>query len=138
MMNDKVKNNKTLNILLWIAQALMAAMFIMAGVSKTFQPIIALAESMPWVNDVSSMMVRFIGVSELLGGIGIILPSLLRIKPKLTVYAALGLVAVMIMAAGFHTMRGEYPAIGANVIFSAILGFIAWGRSAKIPVAAKA
>jgi uncharacterized membrane protein YphA (DoxX/SURF4 family) len=132
------QNNKVLNVILWIAQVLMAAMFIMAGASKAFQPIAALAADMPWVNDVSSTMVRFIGVSELLGGIGIILPAILRIKPKLTVSAALGLVAVMIMAAGFHTMRGEYPAIGANAIFAAICGFVAWGRSKKAPILAKA
>jgi len=127
-----------MNISLWIAQGLMVAMFIMAGVSKSFQPIEALAESMPWVNDVSSSLVRFIGVSELLGGIGIILPAILRIKPKLTVSAALGLVAVMIMAAGFHAMRGEYSAIGANAVFIAILAFVTWGRSKKAPILPKA
>ena len=127
-----------MNISLWIAQGLMAAMFIMAGASKSFQSIEALAEGMPWVNDVSSTLVRFIGVSELLGGIGIILPAILRIKPKLTSLAAWGLVAVMVLAAGFHGMRGEYGAIGANAVFIAILAFVAWGRSKKAPILPKA
>lgn len=137
-MNDITKTNKAMNISLWIAQGLMAAMFIMAGVSKSFQPIEALAESMPWVNDVSSSLVRFIGVSELLGGIGIILPAILRIKPNLTSLAAWGLVAVMVLAAGFHASRGEYGAIGANVVFIAILAFVAWGRSKKAIILPKA
>jgi len=136
-MNDITKTNKAMNISLWIAQGLMAAMFLMAGASKTFQPIAALAESMPWVNDVPSSLVRFIGVSELLGGIGIVLPAILRIKPSLTSLAAWGLVLVMIAAAGFHASRGEYSAVGANVFFVAILAFVAWGRSKKAPILAK-
>ncbi|MDA8886653.1 DoxX family protein [Bacteroidia bacterium] len=131
-MNDNNQNNKATNIGLWIAQGLMAGMFIMAGASKAFQPIATLAESMPWVNDVSNILIRFIGVSELLGGLGIILPAILRIKPKLTIYAALGLVAIMIMAAGFHTIRGEYPAIGGNIFFATICGFVAWGRGKRV------
>jgi len=89
-MNDTTKTSKAMNISLWIAQGLMAAMFLMAGATKTFQPIEALAESMPWVNDVSSGLVRFIGISEVLGGIGIILPAILRIKPRLTFLVAWG------------------------------------------------
>lgn len=130
-------NKKAMNISLWLAQGLIAAMFIMAGASKSFQPIEALGESMPWVASVPDNLVRFIGFSELLGGIGIILPALLRIKPNLTVTAALGLVAVMIMAGIFHVYRGEFTAIGVNAIFAAICGFIAWGRSKKAPILAK-
>lgn len=133
----KDTNKKTMNILLWLAQGLMAAMFIMAGASKSFQPIEVLGASMPWVASVSDSLVRFIGVSELLGGIGIILPAMLRFKPNLTVTAALGLVTVMLMAAIFHAYRGEFTAIGGNAIFAAICGFIAWGRSKKAPILAK-
>ena len=86
-----IKNNKTLNIALWVAQALLAAMFLMAGAMKSTQPIEELGKSMTWVNDFSAGMVRFIGISELLGGIGLLLPALLRIKPFFTPLAALGL-----------------------------------------------
>ncbi len=78
------KNNKTLNIALWVAQVLLAAMFLMAGIMKATQPIEELSQSMTWVNDFSAGMVRFIGISELLGGIGLLLPALLRIKPIFT------------------------------------------------------
>ncbi len=134
----KNKNNKAIHIILWIAQGLMAAMFIMAGAMKASQPLEVLAASMPWISATPSALVRFIGVSELLGGIGLILPALLRIKPFLTSWAAIGLVIVMFLAAIVHATRGEFSSIGVNVFVIAICGFIAWGRSSKAPIPAKA
>ena len=128
------KNNKAINIALWIAQGLLAVMFIMAGIMKASQPIEALAESLPWVTEVSSGLVRFIGISELLGGLGLLLPYIFRLKPFLTVWAALGLAAVMVLAAVFHASRGEFSAIGINTVIMAIALFIAWGRSKKAPM----
>lgn len=132
------QNNKVINIALWIVQGLLGLVFIMAGATKGFQPIEAIAESMPWVTEVPANLVRFIGVSELLGGIGLLLPSILRIKPNLTVWAAIGLTIVMVLAAFFHGSRGEFTAIGANALFIALTGFVAWGRSKKAPIAPKA
>ena len=130
-------NNKALNIALWVAQAIFGLMIIMAGAAKAMQSIEALAESMPWVTTVSAGLVKFIGISELLGGIGLLLPSILRIKPELTVWAAYGLALVMVLAGGFHASRGEYSAIGVNVFMMAIAIFIAWGRSKKAPILPK-
>lgn len=130
-------SNKKLSIVLWIGQGLMAAMFLMAGSMKLTSPIEALAESLPWVTTVPAALVRFIGLSELLGGIGLLLPSILRIKPQLTVWAAKGLAAVMVFAAIFHGSRGEFSAIGMNAVLLAIVLFIAWGRSKKAPIQAK-
>lgn len=132
------KNNKVINIALWAVQVLLGLMFLMAGAMKASQSIETMAESLPWVTDVSAGLVRFIGVSELLGGLGLLLPSLLRIKPFLTVWAAIGLAAVMIFAAIFHGSRGEFSAIGMNVVMAAMFVFIAWGRSKKVPILAKA
>lgn len=131
------KSNKAIHIILWIAQGLLAVMFIMAGLMKASQPLEALAESLPWVTSTPLGLVRFIGISELLAGIGLVLPALLRIKPSLTVWAALGLVPIMIAASVFHGSRGEFSAIGANVFIMAIAGFVAWGRSKKAPIAPK-
>lgn len=130
-------SSKGMNIGLWIAQALLAIMFLMAGGMKAAQPVDALVESLPWVTSVPAALVKFIGVSELLGGLGLLLPSLLRIKPSLTVTAAYALILVMILAGIFHATRGEYSAIGMNVVLAAIAYFIAWGRSKKAPIAAK-
>ncbi|MFK7906266.1 MAG: DoxX family protein [Chitinophagales bacterium] len=131
-------NNKAINIALWVAQVLLGAMFLMAGAMKASQPVEALAASLPWVTSSPIELVRFIGISELLGGLGLLLPSILRIKPFLTVWAAYGLALVMLLAALFHGSRGEFSAIGVNVVLIAIFGFIAWGRSKKAPIAAKA
>ena len=130
--------SKALQIILWIAQVLLAAMFLMAGISKTFQPIDQLSQMLPWASQVPVGLVRFIGVSELLGGLGLVLPALLRIQPRLTVLAAIGLAAVMVFAALFHATRGEFSAIGMNLILAAIALFIAWGRTKKAPIQPKA
>ncbi|MBQ4915602.1 DoxX family protein [Maribacter sp. MMG018] len=131
------KSNKAINIALWIAQGLLAVMFIMAGIMKATQPIEALAESLPWVTSTPLKLVRFIGISELLGGLGLLIPSIFRFKPFLTVWAALGLALVMVLAAGFHASRGEFPNIGTNIVLIGIALFIAWGRSKKAPILPK-
>lgn len=131
------KSNKAIHIALWIAQGLLAVMFIMAGIMKATQPIEALAESLPWVTSTPLTLVRFIGISELLGGLGILIPSIFRFKPFLTVWAALGLALVMVLAAGFHASRGEFPNIGMNIVLIGIALFIAWGRSKKAPILPK-
>jgi uncharacterized membrane protein YphA (DoxX/SURF4 family) len=131
------QKNKTLLIALWIVQGLLAAMFLMAGFMKSFTPIEELAGSLPWVKEYSPALVRFIGVSELLGALGLILPSLLRIKPQLTPLAALGILIIMVLAAGFHLMRSEYETIPVNVIIGALALLVAWGRYKKLPIQPK-
>ncbi len=130
-------SNKKLNIALWIAQSLLAAMFLMTGVMKLTSPIETLAESLPWVTSVPVALIRFLGLSEFLGGLGLLLPSILKIKPQLTVWAAGGLTGVMVLAAVFHGSRGEFSAIGMNVVLMAIAVFIFWGRSKKAPIQTK-
>lgn len=130
----KQKNNKAIHITLWIAQGLLAVMFIIAGIMKASQPIEALSESLSWVTSVPSELVRFIGVSESLGGLGLLIPSIFRFKPFLTVWAAFGLIAVMVLAVIFHLTRGEFSAIGMNMMLMAISLFIAWGRGKKAPI----
>jgi putative oxidoreductase len=134
---ENQKSSKVVNIVLWVFQGLLAAMFIMAGASKLFQTISELANSLPWVTEVPEGLVRFIGISELLGGLGLLLPSLLRIKPILTPVAALGLAAVMVLASIFHISRGETSVIGMNFVIMAIALFVAWGRMKKAPIHAK-
>lgn len=132
-----IKKNKGMNIGLWIAQVLLAIMFIMAGVMKVSQPIEILAESLPWVTSTSTVLVRFIGISELLGGLGLLIPSVFRFKPFLTVWASVGLAVIMVFAAIFHTTRSEFSGIVTNLIIMTIALFIAWGRSKKAPIIAK-
>jgi uncharacterized membrane protein YphA (DoxX/SURF4 family) len=130
-------NSKALNIALWATQVLLALLNLMAGSTKLFQPIEELSKMLPWATEMPALMVRFIGLSEVLGGLGLLLPSLLRIQPQLTPIAAIGLAVVQLLAAGFHMSRGESSVIGANILFLAMAVFIAWGRMKKVPIAAK-
>jgi putative oxidoreductase len=130
-------SNKGLNIALWITQVLLAALYLMAGSTKLFQPIEEIAKMLPWAAEMPAGLVRFIGLSELLGGIGLLLPALLRIQPKLTVFAAIGLSLVQVLATGFHLSRGETAVIGMNFLLLAMAVFIAWGRTKKVPIAPK-
>jgi len=127
----KQKLNKGINIGLWLAQGILAAMFLLAGFTKSVTPLEELAYSMPWVNDASPFIVRFAGISEVAGALGLILPAAFRIKPNLTPWAAIGLMAIMVLAMVLHISRGEYQMLGINTVLLVLGAFIAWGRSKK-------
>ena len=131
------KPSKGLHITLWICQIVLAAMFLMAGFMKLTTPIDKLSETIPWAKDVSAALVRFIGASELLGALGLVLPALLRVKTWLTPLAAVGIALIMIFAIVFHVLRGEMSATGFNVIIMVLALFVAWGRYGKAPIRAK-
>lgn len=122
------------SVSLWIVQILLALAFGMAGSLKTFTPIDELALQMPWVTSTPAL-VRFIGVSELAGALGLILPALTRIRPSLTPLAAAALVLVMILATLFHAVRGEWPGVPVNLVLGGLAAFVAWGRFRKVPIA---
>lgn len=126
---------KGLNIGLWVAQALLALAFLGAGLTKLGTPIEELQAQMPWVAGAMGSAVRFIGIVEVLGALGLILPAATRIMPKLTPLAASGLVVVMVLGAVTHISRGEYSMIVANLMLGGMAAFIAWGRNKAAPIA---
>jgi uncharacterized membrane protein YphA (DoxX/SURF4 family) len=128
--------NKTMHIALWVIQILLAAMFIMAGLMKSTTAIEELGKNLPWVLEMPALA-RFIGISELLGGLGLVLPSLLRIKPILTPIAGFALTLVMFLAMGFHFMHSEFAPIGVSSIIGAMAAFVAWGRIKIAPISAR-
>jgi putative oxidoreductase len=134
---DSKSQGKGLSIGLWIVQAILAAGFGMAGLTKLAQPIAELAKSMPWVATVPEGLVRFIGLSELAGAVGLIFPSLIRIKPVLTAWAGTGLVAVMVLAAIFHLSRGEPQMLPVNIVLAGMAAFVAWGRFGRARIASR-
>jgi len=95
-------------VALWVVQVLLAAAFLGSGATKLSRPREKLVKNMGWVEDFSQPTVRIIGVLEVLGAIGIVLPALTGILPWLTPLAALGLVLTMIGAALTHLRRAEY------------------------------
>lgn len=122
------KKNNAMNILLWIAQGIAGAMFILAGAMKSTQPLEKLSGQMSWINDFSTGMVRFVGISELLGGIGLVLPWATGIVPVLTPLSGAALAVVMIAAAIYHVRKKEMKAIGMNIFLFALTVFVAYGR----------
>ncbi len=131
-----MQTSKTLNILLWIAQGLLALTFIWAAYMKLFAPVAEINKMWPWTIN-NAGLVKFTGVVDLLAGVGLILPALLRIQPKLTVFAAYGTILLMVAASAFHIARGEASQIGFNIFVATLAVFIAWGRQKKAPILAK-
>lgn len=126
----------TLNIVLWIVQVLLALLFIWAGGMKLVLPLEKLAGPVA----LPGALLRFIGVAELLGGLGLILPSLLRIRPGLTPLAAAGLVIIMIGAVIITLVGGGTGGIGLAVIpgvTGLLAAFVAWGRWRLAPIHSK-
>lgn len=117
-----------MNVLLWVLQGVLAAMFLMAGVMKTALPKDKLAKNLPWVEDFSPAVVKFIGAVEFLGAIGLIVPAVTGIAPILTPLAAGGLAVVMVLAAITHARRREPSAIAFNAVLLIVAVVIAWGR----------
>ena len=130
-LSSESQRRKVWNIAIWIVQAIIAVFFLMAGASHGIMPLEKLVPMAPWAKDVSLPLVRFIGFAEFIGGIGLLLPSLLRIKPQLSYWAAIGLATIMLFAAVFHISRGEGAMIGIHVVILLLAGFTAWGRKNK-------
>jgi len=129
---------RPLRTFLWIAQVLLAAVFIMAGVMKFFTPIVQLSIQIPWTSQVPELFVRFIGLVDLAGGLGVLLPALTRIAPRLTPLAALGATVLQVLAISFHAYRGEFSVLPLNFVLLPLALFILWGRTKKAPIAPRA
>ena len=115
-----------MNIALWIAQGLLAAMFLFAGGMKLVIPIEEMLKQMPI--PLPGWFLRFTGVVEVLGAIGLILPWLLRIRPGLTPLAAVGLVIVMIGATVYTLAAGDFASAPIPLVVGILAAFVAYGR----------
>ncbi len=131
------QQSKALPVTLWAAQVLLALAFGVAGWMKVSTPLVELVKSMPDMAAMSGGLVRFIGIAELAGAIGLLLPSLTRIAPDLTPLAAIGLATIMVLATLFHISRGEFSAISVTLTLGALAVFVAWGRTRRAPILAR-
>lgn len=121
------------NVLLWVLQVVMGVYFVLVGISHFIVPE-GLPAQMEWMYELSDTLHIIVGIAEIAGGLGLILPSLTRIRPELTVYAAGGLVLVMIGAVIYHAGRGESQSIVTNILIAAIVAFIGYGRWKLEPI----
>jgi uncharacterized membrane protein YphA (DoxX/SURF4 family) len=122
------------NIALWIIQVLLALLFLFSGVMKFVMPIEAMTKQVP----LPGLFLHFIGVAEVLGGIGLVLPWLTRIKPVLTPLAAAGLTIIMI---GATVITAIYVSILQAVLPFAVgvlTALVAYGRRHPGPIIAQA
>ena len=119
-----------MNIALWIAQGLLAAMYLMVGSMKAFQPAkVRENPRMTWAHERPDNYIRFVGTTEVLGALGLILPLVTGILPWLTVLAAIGLALIQLLAIfAEHLPKKEYEVIPLNIVLLALAVFVIIGR----------
>ncbi len=109
--------------------------FVAAGYTHGFNSEKARSQQgMQWMSAVPKGLLTFIGMAEILGGIGLIAPAATGILPWLTPLAAAALALMMLLAMGFHAMRREYPSIVINLVLFAVAAFVAYGRWVIAPL----
>lgn len=124
-----------MNIILWILQVLFALLFLFAGVTKFYYSVEEMNAQSPVV--LPGLFLHFIGLCEVLGGLGLILPSLLRIKPLLTSWAALGLAIIMVGATVIGLMGPMKGAAVFTLVICLLCLFVAYGRWRVKPISPK-
>jgi len=118
-----------MNTLLWSLQILLAVTFAGAGAVKLIQSREQLAKTLGgWVDEFPAPLLNPLGLVEVLGAVGLIVPPLVHIAPVLTPIAACGMIIVLIGAIVTHARRGEYPNAGINVLLLVMAAVVAWGR----------
>jgi uncharacterized membrane protein len=116
-----------MNIVLWILQVLLAIYFFVTGLVHFTLPT-SLPPQMSWMFDLPPALHWFSGTVEILAALGLVLPGVTKVQPRLTTWAALGLVLVMAGAAVWHLQRGELTNISMNALMAILSGFVAFGR----------
>ena len=127
-MRSSNQSSKKTGVALWIVQVVLAALFLFAGGTKLVVPVEMLAGPVP----LPEAFIRFIGVAEVLGALGLVLPGLLRIRTGLTPLAAAGLVVIMAGATATTVIGGM--GAGAVVPFGILAASVAYGRSRRVPL----
>jgi hypothetical protein len=129
----KVTSSKRTNVALWIVQGLLAAFFgLGSGAPKLFLPVELLAMPLP----LPHLFVQLIGVAEVLGALGLILPGVTHIRPGLTPLAALGLVVVTICATVYQSAAHQPESAVFAVVMGLIAASVAYGRWRVAPLRA--
>jgi uncharacterized membrane protein HdeD (DUF308 family) len=123
------KGNKKVGALLWTLQGLLAALFLFAGAMKLITPLEALVAQ----SSLPGWFLLFIGVAEVLGGLGLILPGLVHIQTRLTPLAAAGLVIIMFGATALMVADGQAAPAVIPLVIGVLAAFIAYGRLELAP-----
>ena len=123
-----------MNVTLWIVQVLLALAFVAHGVMLLAPP----PEIAVLMNEVMPRWFQvFLGVAEVLAGVGLTLPGLTRIMPGFVPAAAAGIMIVMVAATVLHLQRGEYSSAAITVVLLLLATFVAYGRWRLVPIASR-
>ena len=122
-----------MNIALWTVAGIFGAAYVAGGIVKLTMPYEKYAAKLGWPGDFTPGNVRFMGVVEILGGIGLVLPGLVDVAPVLVPVAASCMALYMAGAITERIRRGEYKELLGDLLFLAAMIFIAWGRFAIEP-----
>lgn len=120
--------SKPVRIALWTLQGLLAALFLFTGGMKLVMPLATLTREMP----LSGLFIRFIGVLEVTGGLGLVLPGLLHMRAALTPLAALGLVIIMSGALGVSLTTGHADTAAIPIVVGLLLAIVAVARGMSL------
>jgi hypothetical protein len=110
----------------WIVAALLALLYLYSGVIKVVRSKDQLRPMMGWIDSVPLRLVRTIGVLEVFGALGLVLPPLTGIAPDLAFATAIGLVLIQVGGISLHLSRGEAKLIGFNIVLLALAGVAIW------------
>lgn len=124
-----------MNTALWVAQIILALMFLMAGLAKLLQPYEKVKEKMTFAEDFSPTIVKLIGLVEVLGAIGVVLPAVTHILPWLTPLAAAGLILTMLGAIATNLrLQSGFSHVATNLVLLALALFVVYGRFVALPL----
>jgi hypothetical protein len=126
---ESVQPGRKLNAALWVLQILLAMVFLFAGGAKLAMPLAEMTKQIA----LPGWFLRFIGVAEVLGAMGLILPGILRVRAELTPLAAEALVVIMIGATAVNWKAGQRGAAVSTVVIGLLLGFVAYNRRRMRP-----
>lgn len=116
-----------MNVSLWIVQGVLALIFTMSGAMKLFAyETLNRRMTADGRGGISRELATFIGITEIAGAVGLIVPMVTRIAPLLTPWATVGLATIMVLATGFHVQRRESPV--ATIVLFMLAVFVGWGR----------
>ncbi len=117
-----------MNVLLLSVQMVLALVFAVAGATKLWRPRLALANRMPWVEDMTDVQVKGIGMLEVAAAVGLAAPALLHVATFLIPLAAVGVILLMLGAAATNLRKGEPQILPVNALLLVLAAFVAVAR----------
>jgi hypothetical protein len=132
-----LRSSRAFAISLWIFQVVLGVFLCLIGTLKFSAPLHSVRAIVPWTPTMPPWLIRSTGAMDLLGGMGVVLPSATRILPVLTPWAALGVMTLQFSAIVFHIARGEMWVILLNGFLFVLAVLVLWGRSVGAPVASR-